>query len=125
MSYHRKSAQTSPETVLVARRGYGDFGIMGGSQGVPIGADYYGRSRVRQRGVGSALGNVLDSVFGGLKAGINYYGQTKQQEGALNVLQQGGAMQQPVDSGMPSWLLPVALLGGGIALVVYLKKRKG
>lgn len=94
---------------------------------------YFGRKPAtiaRTTGVLSGFSDFLSSVVGGVKnvttGALDYYGKQKQTEGQVQALTAGQAAAAPVTAGggMPSWLLPVGLVGGAVAIAVVLKKRK-
>ena len=77
----------------------------------------------------SGLGFGLDDITGAFKGALNFYGQSEQAKGAAAAAQQiaiaqaqAAQQQAQKSSGMPGWLLPVAIGGGLIALLVLRKK---
>lgn len=84
-------------------------------------------SRRSYGGVGEylATGLSFSDVTGAIKdVGanvLNFYGQQQQQAGAAAAYAQM-AQQQRAASGMPSWLLPVLLVGGGLILLKTMRK---
>ncbi len=84
-------------------------------------------SYYQEQGQYQELGGWFDSVksygkdIG--KGALEIFGEAKKREGAAELAaQQAGAQAQP--AGGPSWILPVAIGGGVIALVVLLTRRK-
>lgn len=94
MTYHQKP------TVLIARSGYGS----------------------PQPGLAPMAG-VLDFLKGAGKGVLDFFGQTQQQKGQVDLLK---AQQEAAAArgGLPSWFLPVALVGGGVVLVMLLKRPR-
>lgn len=97
MSYFSKTEGTE----LIARRGYSD-----------VAGDWT-----------DTLGNVLG------KAGnvLNWYGDKARAEGAVRAYEQAAAAQAAAAQARPStpsWLLPAALGGGALVLVMAMRSRK-
>jgi hypothetical protein len=86
-------AEPTRKTVLVARRGYSD------------------------------TSGLWDSIKSGVTGGVEFYGKYQQEKGELEAYKAGAGQQAAVSGGMPGWVLPVALVGGG-ALILYLVMKK-
>lgn len=102
MSYFQP---TNGPTELIARRGYGGMTPTGG-----------------------VLDKIGDFIKSGAKAAISVYSSGQQSAGQAQAYQQIAAQQQAAlqqRSGMPGWVVPVAV--GGVAVVagaLLLRKRK-
>jgi len=74
----------------------------------------------------TGMDGFFGSVWGGVKdvakGAASLYGSTQQQKGAMDAYKAQQAAQ--ARQGMPGWILPVAIGGGALALVLLLKKRK-
>lgn len=120
-------------TELIARRGYGGsmptgLGTIDSRTPAQIAADTasanagYGASS----GGKSTLSKIGDFLKDGASAAFDIFKSSQQAAGGQAALQQAIQQQRPAASGMPSWLLPVGLIGaaGVVALVVLKKKRR-
>lgn len=80
-------------------------------------------------GVGG-VGDVLSKIGGVIKDGaagaLDFYGKQQQAAGQLSVYQQQAAAQAAAGGGgLPSWVLPVAAVGGvGLIAVMMMGRRK-
>lgn len=94
-----------------------------------------GDTLVSRRGYGgptpTGLSGVLETIGGfvkdGVSAAVDIYNSGQKAAGGQAALQQVVAQQQPAPrSGMPTWVMPAAVLGGAglLAFVVLNKKRK-
>ena len=88
---------------LISRKGYGG-GAMSGLSGV--------------------LDTIGDFLSGAAKSAVSIYNANQQQQGATAALQTA-LKNQSAASKVPSWVMPVAVVGGlGLVAAVVLKKRR-
>lgn len=87
-------AEPARKTVLVARRGY------------------------------AGTSGFLDSVKDAVTSGVDFYGKYNQEKGELEAYKAGAGQQAAISGGMPGWVLPVALVGGGALLLYFVMKRR-
>lgn len=118
MTYHQKP------TVLIARSGYGSpqprLAMAGaGDYMLAPGARLYVGPNGQPE---ESLGGVLDFFKGAGKGVLDFFKQSQQDKGAADALKAKQAAQG--GGGLPSWFLPVALVGGGVALVLLLKRPR-
>ena len=73
-------------------------------------------------GMSGLWGDVTGFVKDVGKGAASLYGASMQQKGAMAAYKAQQAAQ--AKKGMPGWILPVAIGGGALALVLLLKKRK-
>lgn len=64
-------------------------------------------------GIGAMFGNFLGGLFGKKTTTPDYNTET------------GAGQPAPASSGLPSWLLPVGLVGAAAAAFLILRKKKG
>ena len=93
----------SGETELIAREGYSDLGV--------------------------SWDDIKSGASGVLKGALSFYGESQKTAGqaaayeAMARAQAEAAAGRPA-AGMPKWLLPVALGGGALVLVLMLRRKK-
>lgn len=79
-------------------------------------------ARQGYNGVGGVWDTVKDIGSGAAKGALDFYGSAQQAKGREQAYKEQLAAQQAKGGGMPSWLLPAAI-GGGVLLLVILKKK--
>jgi len=117
MSYSNKN------TILIARRGYGNYEAVGAAQGPGWGGTPPTPPSTEPSTFSQVLGTI-GGLFGTATSGINYYGQKQVTEQERLRLQQAQLLaSQPRGGGTPGWVVPVAIGGGLLVLLLVLKKK--
>ena len=96
MSYFNKVEGTE----LIARRGYSDM---------------------------SDWKDTAGKIWGGLTGALDFYGDKARAEGAVRAYEQASAAQAAAAqarSSTPSWVLPAALGGGALVLLMVMRDRR-
>lgn len=117
-------------TTLIARRGYGAMGATGGTCRLDAKTVRLSDGSLAPDNVNTwpacppeSSGGLVDglkSIAGSL---FNIWGQSKVAQGQAQAYQTM-AQQQQAANATPSWLLPVAVGGGVLAVVMLTRKRK-
>lgn len=72
----------------------------------------------------AGVDGLLDIGKGIAKGALDFYGDKARAEGAAQAYKEQLAMQQGRGGGMPGWVLPAAIVGGAVVLVLVLKKKR-
>ncbi len=113
-------------TTLIARDGYGGNYTAAGADDymlAPGARLYVGPHGRPVESLGGVLDKIGSFVKGAGSGALDFYKQSLENKGAANALQAQQAQQG--GGGMPSWVLPVALVAGvGVVALVLLKKPR-
>ena len=111
------------DTELIAREGYAGLGLMLG-QPVPTSPMITDAQLAAAHAAAPKEPSMLQKIGTGLKTTLDYYGKQIQQGQGYGGASGGGGLVR-TSGGLPSWVLPVAIVGGVGLLALVLLKKKG